>query len=86
VGPEEYYVYILECSDGSLHTGITNDLTKRLHQHNTGKGAKYTRGRRPVVLLVSFCVESKSIALKEEHRVKKLSRKEKLKLISKGVF
>jgi len=86
VGPEEYYVYILECSDGSLYTGITNDLTKRLHQHNTGKGSKYCKTRLPVILKYFYKFKNRSEASKEEYRLKKLSRKEKLKLISKGVF
>jgi len=76
-----WFVYILECSDGTLYTGITTDINRRINQHNTGKGAKYTFGRRPVVLLSSFTVESKSIALKEEHRIKQLSREQKLQYI-----
>ncbi len=76
-----WYVYLLECNDGTLYCGITNNLNKRLETHNKGKGAKYTRGRRPVVLLASFSVESKSIALKEEYRIKQLTREEKLKLL-----
>lgn len=77
-----WLVYILECSDGSLYTGITNDIEKRIKQHNEGKGAKYTRGRRPVNMLVSFSFETKSIALKEEYRIKQLTRKQKLNLIN----
>jgi putative endonuclease len=75
-----WYVYIVECFDGSLYTGITTDVNKRIGTHNQGKGAKYTRGRRPVVLLISFSVESKGVALKEEYRIKQLTRKDKLKL------
>lgn len=77
---DKWYVYILECSDEkkSLYTGITNDLEKRIKAHNAGLGAKYTRGRLPVKLLKSFEVESKSAALKLEHKIKKLSRAEKL--------
>jgi len=78
-----WYVYILECADGTLYTGITTDLNKRLETHNKGKGAKYTRGRRPVVLLASFSVESKSMALKEEYRIKQLNRADKFLLINK---
>lgn len=80
-----WYVYILECADGTLYTGITTDVNKRLDTHNKGKGAKYTRGRRPVVLLASFPVETKSIALKEEYRIKQLTREEKLKLCQKNL-
>ena len=77
-----WYVYILECSDGTLYTGITTDLDKRLKTHNNGKGAKYTRVRLPVVLKVSFEVEDRSSASKEEYRIKQLTRKEKLELIN----
>ena len=77
-----WYVYIVEClGDGTLYTGITTDINKRIETHNKGKGAKYTRGRKPIVLLVSFEIESKSLALKEEYRIKQLTRKEKLNLV-----
>lgn len=77
---EIWYVYILECSDKkkSLYTGITNDLEKRIKQHNEGKGAKYTRGRGPVTLVKSFTCTSKSEALKLEYHIKQLPREEKL--------
>jgi len=75
-----WVVYILECSDGSLYTGITNNLIKRLETHNKGKGSKYTRARLPVTLRASFEVENKSLALKEEYRIKQLTREQKLKL------
>jgi putative endonuclease len=77
-----WYVYILECSDGTLYTGITTDLDKRLKTHNNGKGAKYTKTRLPVVLKASFEAEDRSSASKEEYRIKQLTRKEKLKLIN----
>jgi putative endonuclease len=77
-----WYIYILECSDGTLYTGITTDLDKRLKTHNNGKGAKYTKTRLPVVLKVSFEAEDRSSASKEEYRIKQLTRKEKLKLIN----
>lgn len=77
-----WYVYILECSDGTLYTGITTDLDKRLKTHNKGKGAKYTMVRLPVVLKASFESENRSLASKEEYRIKHLSRKEKLELIN----
>ena len=77
-----WYVYILECSDGTLYTGITTDLDKRLKTHNNGKGAKYTRVRLPVVLRDSFETADRSSASKEEYRIKQLTRKEKLKLIN----
>ncbi len=75
------HVYILLCSDGTLYTGWTNDLEKRLEAHNSGKGARYTRGRRPVVLVYTEDFEEKGAALRREAAIKKLSRKEKLALI-----
>lgn len=78
-----WYVYILECADGTLYTGITTDVNKRILTHNKGKGAKYTRGRRPVALKAYFSVESKSIALKEEYRIKQLNRGDKFLFINK---
>ena len=77
-----WYVYILECSDGTLYTGITTNLDKRLKTHNNGKGAKYTKARLPVVLKVSVEAEDRSNASKEEYRIKQLTRKEKLELIN----
>lgn len=72
------YVYILQCSDGSLYTGWTDNLPKRLMAHQSGKGAKYTKGRRPVKLVYSENLPDKSSALKREWFIKKLSRKDKL--------
>lgn len=76
-----WFVYIVECSDGTLYTGITNDLDKRIKTHNSGKGAKYTRTRLPVYLKYSITKINKSEASKEEYRIKQLTKKEKLKLI-----
>lgn len=76
-----WFVYILNCSDGSLYIGITNDLEKRIKAHNNKTGAKYTKSRLPVVLLKSFEVANKSEALKLEYKIKQLSREEKLNLI-----
>lgn len=75
-----WFVYILRCSDGSLYTGITNNLQKRLDKHNAGKGSKYVRSRRPAELLVYFEMLNKSDAAKEEYRIKQLSHEDKLKL------
>jgi len=75
-----WYVYILECADGSLYTGITTDVDKRIQTHNKGKGAKYTRCRLPVKLRVSFEAEDRSQASKEEYRIKQLTREQKLLL------
>lgn len=77
-----YYIYILKCSDKTLYTGSTNDLERRLIAHNTSnRGAKYTRGRRPVKLLYSEKFKTKSNALKREWKIKKMNRLEKMKLI-----
>ena len=76
-----WYVYMLRCGDGSLYTGSTTDLTKRLKTHNSGKGAKYTRSRLPVQLVYQEETANKSTALRREAAIKKLSREEKLQLI-----
>lgn len=73
-----WVVYLLNCSDGTIYTGATNNLEKRLKTHNAGKGAKYTKCRLPVTLIKFFEVEDKSAALKLEIKIKKLSRLEKL--------
>ena len=78
----KWYVYILECADGSLYTGITTDVNRRLLEHNYSfKSAKYTRSRRPVRLVWSKEVANRSEASKEEARIKKLKRASKLELI-----
>lgn len=77
----QWCVYILKCSDETFYTGITNDLNKRIEKHNSGKGAKYTRGRSPVKLMISFDMKSKSEAAKEEYRIKKLNKQQKQQLI-----
>ena len=78
----EWFVYIVECRDKSLYTGITNNLEKRIKTHNEGKGAKYTRARRPVVLKYYESASDKSSASKREIALKKLSRIQKIKLIN----
>ncbi len=75
-----YFVYIVRCRDGSLYTGITNDLERRLRMHNDGNGAKYTKSRRPVALVYSEVRPSKSDALKREIEIKALSRAQKEEL------
>lgn len=78
-----YFVYILQCADNSLYTGITTDLDRRVEEHNSSKlGAKYTKARRPVKLIYSKEFADRSEASKEESRIKKLSRQEKIELIS----
>jgi putative endonuclease len=76
-----WFVYIVECNDATLYTGITNDLNKRIDKHNKNLGAKYTRGRGPVVLKWSCGVENRSEASKLEYQIKQLTRKAKLDLI-----
>lgn len=77
-----YFVYILECSDNTLYTGITKDVQKRLDEHNNScKGAKYTKARRPVKLVYQEPSENRSTASKREYAIKKLTRKQKLDLV-----
>ena len=78
---DTWFVYILRCVDGSLYTGITNDLTRRCEQHNAGTASRYTRGRLPVVLVYQEDQGSRSAALKRELEIKALSRQEKESLI-----
>lgn len=78
---DKHYVYILECCDGSYYTGYTNNLEKRIQKHQSGKGAKYTRGRTPVQLLFSEEYLTKSEALQEEYRIKQLTREQKEKYV-----
>ena len=76
-------LYILRCGDGTLYTGITTDVEKRLEAHRSGKGAKYTRGRAPLDLVYREECGDHSAALKREAEIKKMSREEKLKLTEK---
>ncbi|MEG1497520.1 MAG: GIY-YIG nuclease family protein [Clostridiales bacterium] len=79
-----YIVYMLRCSDDTLYTGITNNLERRINQHNSGTGAKYTRGRCPVYLVYTEECTNQSMALKREIALKKLSRQKKEELITKA--
>ena len=74
--------YIVKCRDGSLYTGWTNDLEKRLRAHNEGRGAKYTKSRRPVTLVHCEVFGTKEEAMRREYEIKHMSRKEKEKLIT----
>jgi putative endonuclease len=77
-----YYVYILRCSDGTLYTGITTDLERRVDEHNhSPKGAKYTRARRPVELVYSETCADKSSASQREYVIKKMTRSQKMELV-----
>lgn len=75
------YTYIVQCSDGSLYTGWTNDLEKRIKAHNAGKGAKYTKSRRPVVLVYYEEFSTKEEAMHREWEIKRMSRQQKMKMI-----
>ena len=75
------YTYILRCRDGSLYTGWTNDIDKRMQAHRKGKGAKYTRSRLPVTLVYQETIDTKQEAMRREAEIKKLSRKKKLLLV-----
>ena len=76
------YIYILRCADGTLYTGWTNDLEKRLAAHQSGKGGKYTRARLPVELVHSERFDTKQEAMHREWEIKQLTREEKLRLIA----
>ncbi|MFA5025970.1 MAG: GIY-YIG nuclease family protein [Candidatus Shapirobacteria bacterium] len=79
-----YFVYILQCNDKTLYTGITSDVTRRVEEHNKSKlGAKYTKARRPVKLIYVKEFVDRSSALIEEARIKKMSRSEKLDFLRK---
>lgn len=79
-----WYVYILQCSDNTLYTGITTDLDRRLYEHNKGIGAKYTRGRLPVKITWFSEHSNRSEASKEEYRIKQLTKNNKKQLINKN--
>jgi len=80
-----YYLYILQCADGTLYTGISTDVSRRLLEHNSShRGAKYTRSRRPVKLVYSKKCLTRSRAAKTEASIKKLSRQEKIEFIKKS--
>ena len=78
-----YFAYLVQCADGTLYGGYTTDLQKRMEAHNSGKGAKYTRGRGPLELIYSEDCGDHSAALKRELEIKALPREEKLKLTEK---
>ena len=78
----KWYVYILQCSDNTLYTGITNNLDRRLKAHNAGTASKYTRVRRPVEMVYREEVETKGDALRRELQIKAMTRKDKQALVS----
>lgn len=77
-----HYVYIVRCSDGTLYTGYTTDVERRVSEHNSGEGAKYTRGRTPVELVHTEEFEDKGSAMSREYRIKQLSKDEKEELVT----
>lgn len=78
-----WYVYIIECSDKSLYAGVTSDIERRMKEHNSGKGGRYTKARAPVTLVYSETFKTKSEALSREAQLKKWSRAEKKALTEK---
>ena len=77
-----HFVYIIKCSDGTFYTGYTIDIDRRIKEHNSGEGAKYTRGRTPVKLIYKESYNSRSNAQKREYEIKQLPRSKKEELIS----
>ena len=85
LGVQIWYLYIVECSDGTLYTGSTTDVDRRLREHNnSSRGAKYTKTRRPVKLVYSEVYENRSLAQKAEYKFKKLTRAQKDNIIREG--
>ena len=83
----DWFVYIVECADKSLYTGITTDVSRRVDEHNQAKsGARYTKGKRPVKLVYQESSETRSSASRREWEIKQLSRRQKQQLISKMEF
>lgn len=82
---ETWQVYMLLCADGTLYTGVTNDVTARLAQHNAGRGAKYTRARLPVQLVYLEPAGARGLALRREHSIKRMRREAKHELIEARV-
>ncbi len=77
----QWHVYMVRCADGTLYTGIAKDVERRVVQHNTGQGAKYTRGRGPVILVYREAVKDRPAALRREHEIKQLRLSAKRTLI-----
>jgi putative endonuclease len=82
---EPYFVYIVRCTDGTLYTGTAKDPQARERAHNEGRGARYTSGRRPVTMVYAESCESRSLALKREHQVKRLTRAQKESLVERRI-
>lgn len=87
IGMSDWVVYILQCSDNTLYTGITTDVDRRLHEHNsTGRSAKYTRSRRPVELVYQLACHTRSEAARAEYQIRKLGKAKKLALVANYQF
>ncbi len=82
--PDTAYIYILRCGDGSLYTGWTNDLEKRLQSHQSGRGAKYTKSHRPVTLVYSEAFDTREAAMRREWEIKQLTKAQKEALVHGG--
>jgi len=82
----DWYVYIVQCRDGRLYTGVSNDVSRRVSMHNRGKGCRFTKFRYPVTLLYEEYCGSQSSAQRREAEIKKLNRAEKLALVSNDVL
>jgi len=80
---DRHYFYVLECADSSFYAGYTNDLKRRVNQHNAGKGAKYTRSKRPVKCIYYETYDTKEEAMRAEYAFKQLKRSEKMKYIGR---
>ena len=80
-----WFLYVLRCADGTLYTGVTTDLTRRVVEHNSGRGARYTAGRRPVALLAAWRFPDRGSAQRAEARFRRLSRARKLALAAQGL-
>lgn len=78
---KKYFTYVLLTENNTLYCGYTDDVEKRFEKHKSGEGAKYTRANKPVKILYTACFDTKSEAMKEEHRIKNLKREEKLEFI-----
>jgi len=78
-----WHVYVVRCADTTLYTGIARDLQARITQHNTGRGAKYTRGRRPVTLIYQEAAADRGAALRREHEIKRMAPQAKRALVAK---
>ena len=80
-----WFVYIVECSDGTLYTGIAVDVAARVREHNAGTGAKYTKSRRPVNVVYQEKAKNRSAASKREYEIKHLTRRQKFTIIDNGL-